>query len=173
MAQTLDLGRVVGERGEKGEPFAYSDFTAEQLEGLRGPKGNTGNGIEGAELGEDDTLTLQFTDGSCYTTPPIRGRKGEDGAMLRRMFTLAFPADGWTEQEDGSFTQAAAAEGMLETDVAHVDLDMSAVTAQSYADTSGAWALVAGAKTQDGGLELTCYDGVPEVDLMVKAEVIR
>lgn len=29
-------------KGEKGEPFKYSDFTPEQLEGLRGPQGKTG-----------------------------------------------------------------------------------------------------------------------------------
>ena len=173
MAQTLDLGRVVGGQGPKGDPFMYSDFTAEQLAALRGPKGNTGNGIERVQMGEDDTLTLHFTDGDSYTTPPIRGRKGEDGVMMRCMFELAFPASDWTEQEDGSFVQTAGAEGMLETDVAHVDLDMSAVTPQSYADVSGAWALVAGAKTQDGGMMMICYDGAPDVDLAVKAEVIR
>lgn len=29
-------------KGDKGEPFKYSDFTLEQLEGLRGPQGKTG-----------------------------------------------------------------------------------------------------------------------------------
>ena len=29
-------------KGDKGEPFKYSDFTPEQLEGLRGPQGKTG-----------------------------------------------------------------------------------------------------------------------------------
>ena len=29
-------------KGDKGEPFKYSDFTPEQLESLRGPQGNTG-----------------------------------------------------------------------------------------------------------------------------------
>ena len=31
-----------GPQGEKGEPFKYSDFTAEQLENLRGPQGEIG-----------------------------------------------------------------------------------------------------------------------------------
>jgi len=179
MAQTLDLGRVVGERGPKGDPFTYSDFTAEQLSALRGPKGNTGNGIAEAVLGGDYTLTLRFTDGSAYTTPPIRGaagadgEDGADGVMTRRFFALSFSQAGWTEQADGSFTQFAPADGMLETDAAHVDLDMSAVTKEAYADISGAWAKVARAQTQDGGLLLTAFDGAPEADLPVRAEVIR
>ena len=28
-----------GPQGEKGDPFVYEDFTAEQLESLRGPQG--------------------------------------------------------------------------------------------------------------------------------------
>ena len=31
-----------GERGPKGDPFTYDDFTAEQLEQLKGPKGDPG-----------------------------------------------------------------------------------------------------------------------------------
>lgn len=31
-----------GERGEKGDPFVYSDFTEEQIEALTGPQGPTG-----------------------------------------------------------------------------------------------------------------------------------
>ena len=42
-------------------------------------KGNTGNGIQSAVLNNDYTLTLTFTDGTTYTTPSIRGEKGEQG----------------------------------------------------------------------------------------------
>lgn len=41
-------------------------------------EGQDGVGISGAVLNADYTLTLTFTDGSSYTTPPIRGPKGED-----------------------------------------------------------------------------------------------
>lgn len=38
-----------GDKGEKGNPFIYSDFTPEQLSGLKGPKGDIGPvGITGA-----------------------------------------------------------------------------------------------------------------------------
>ena len=42
-------------------------------------KGDTGNGISSAVLNNDYTLTLTFTDGTTYTTPSIRGEKGEKG----------------------------------------------------------------------------------------------
>ena len=43
------------------------------------PRGNTGNGIASAELNNDYTLTLTFTDGTSYTTPSIRGAQGPQG----------------------------------------------------------------------------------------------
>ena len=42
-------------------------------------KGDKGNGISSAVLNNDYTLTLTFTDGTTYTTPSIRGEKGEQG----------------------------------------------------------------------------------------------
>lgn len=33
---------IQGEKGEKGDPFTYEDFTQEQLEALRGPAGKDG-----------------------------------------------------------------------------------------------------------------------------------
>ncbi len=42
-------------------------------------KGDNGNGISSAVLNGDYTLTLTFTDGTTYTTPSIRGEKGEQG----------------------------------------------------------------------------------------------
>lgn len=44
-----------------------------------GMRGFTGNGIESAVLNEDYTLTLNFTNGTSYTTPSIRGQIGETG----------------------------------------------------------------------------------------------
>lgn len=39
----IDTAIAAGQlKGDKGEPFKYSDFTPEQLEGLRGPQGKTG-----------------------------------------------------------------------------------------------------------------------------------
>lgn len=44
-------------------------------------EGQDGVGISGAVLNADFTLTLTFTDGTNYTTPPIRGAQGERGPI--------------------------------------------------------------------------------------------
>lgn len=175
MAQTLDLGRVLGERGpqgekgdtgerglqgpkgEKGDAFTYEDFTQEQLEALRGPRGEAG--VQGEKGEKGDTGE--------------KGERGSDGVMVRRMYALSYPASGWTQQEDGSFVQTAAAEGMRESDVAHVDVDLSGMAAQSCGDVIKAWNMILHAATQDGKLMLTCFEEAPQTDLPVIAEVIR
>lgn len=55
-----------------------STFTVKN--GRKGSKGDAGNGIKAAALNSDYTLTLTFDDGTIYTTPSIRGAKGETGA---------------------------------------------------------------------------------------------
>lgn len=48
-------------------------------EGRQGDKGDEGNGIESTVLNPDYTLTINFTDGTSYTTESIRGAQGNDG----------------------------------------------------------------------------------------------
>ena len=43
---------IKGERGEKGDPFVYSDFTPEQLESLKGSKGDKGDKGDDGDTGE-------------------------------------------------------------------------------------------------------------------------
>lgn len=68
-------------RGEKGEPFVYTDFTAEQLARLQGPqglKGDTGpRGIQG-ETGERGPQGLQGETGPQGPRGP-KGEKGDPG----------------------------------------------------------------------------------------------
>lgn len=45
-----------------------------------GQKGDTGNGIKSTVMNDNYTLTIEFTDGTSYTTPSIRGEKGETGS---------------------------------------------------------------------------------------------
>lgn len=81
-----------GDKGDKGDtgntgpegPQGPKGDTGET--GAQGPKGDTGetgatgNGISSAVLNADYTLTLNFTDGTSYTTPtPIRGATGATG----------------------------------------------------------------------------------------------
>lgn len=52
--------------------------------------GNTGNGIESVVLNNDYTLTLNFTDGTSYTTASIRGTTGNgiEDIVLNNDYTL-------------------------------------------------------------------------------------
>lgn len=45
-----DDTQIIKMKGDKGDPFTYADFTAEQLEGLKGPKGDDGNGLDVTSL---------------------------------------------------------------------------------------------------------------------------
>jgi hypothetical protein len=51
-------------------------------QGIQGPTGLTGNGISSAVLNADYTLTLNFTDGTSYTSSSIRGAKGDTGVSI-------------------------------------------------------------------------------------------
>lgn len=53
---------IKGERGEKGDPFVYSDFTPEQLESLKGSKGDKGDKGDDGDTGESGVY--------IGTTPP-------------------------------------------------------------------------------------------------------
>ncbi len=82
---TIEL--TPGPKGDKGDPFIYSDFTPEQLEGLRGPQGEQGpQGIQGpkgdtgeqgpkgdkGDTGEQGPQGIQGEQG-------IQGPKGDTG----------------------------------------------------------------------------------------------
>ena len=90
------FGIPEGEKGEPGDPgfsptIVVTDITGghrvsitdvggtQTIDIMDGEKGDTGNGIASAVLNQDYTLTLNFTDGTHYTTPSIRGAKGETG----------------------------------------------------------------------------------------------
>ena len=70
---SLIAGSVVGVIGPKGEKGDKGD------KGDTGETGAAGNGISSAILNSDYTLTLNFTDGTSYTTTAIRGEKGDTG----------------------------------------------------------------------------------------------
>ena len=47
--------------------------------GAKGDKGDPGVSVVSAVLNADYTLTLTLSDGTAYTTPSIRGEKGDKG----------------------------------------------------------------------------------------------
>ena len=45
-------------------------------------EGTAGNGISEVVMNDDYTLTFEFTDGTSYTTPPLRGNDGKGGKSV-------------------------------------------------------------------------------------------
>ena len=63
---TYEFDVMDGNKGDKGDAFTYSDFTAEQLAALKGEKGDTGSGLR--ILGYYETLTALE---SSVTNPSV------------------------------------------------------------------------------------------------------
>lgn len=77
------IERLKGPKGDKGEPFRYSDFTAEQLLALKGPKGDPGSG--GGQATSQPVEIYEVVWGTA-----IAGAAGQDRGYL------AFdPLTGW------------------------------------------------------------------------------
>lgn len=76
-----------GERGPKGDPFTYDDFTPEQLESLRGPKGDKGDAFTYDDFTPEELELLKGPKGDPFTyddfTPEqleqLKGAKGPKG----------------------------------------------------------------------------------------------
>lgn len=93
-------------KGEKGDPFLYEDFTAEQLAALTGPQGEDGadgTGIQSIEQtatstedGGTNIITVTKTDSTSFTFTVRNGSKGSTGATGARGATGAAGKDGYT-----------------------------------------------------------------------------
>jgi len=73
----------------------FSDDTTQEVAVPKGPQGDTGltgNGIASTTLNNDYTLTVNYTDGTSYTTPSIRGAQGVQGVSV-----IGFTQTGETE----------------------------------------------------------------------------
>ena len=79
-----------GEKGDKGDPFRYEDFTPEQLASLKGDKGDKGDngtdGKDGADGKDGISATHQWngtvltvTSASGTSSADLKGDKGEQG----------------------------------------------------------------------------------------------
>lgn len=70
---------VPGPPGSKGEPFKYTDFTAEQLAALKGPKGDRGeHGLVGPK-GEP----FKYSDFTQEQLNALKGPKGDKGEPFK------------------------------------------------------------------------------------------
>ena len=96
-------------KGEKGDPFLYEDFTAEQLAALTGPQGEDGadgTGIQSveqtatsAEDGGPNVITVTKTDGTSSTFTVRNGSKGSIGAAGKDGYTPVRGTDYWTADD--------------------------------------------------------------------------
>lgn len=85
----------------------------------QGDTGEAGNGIADVILNDDYTLTITFTDGTTYTTPPIRGGQGAIGptgngiasAELNADYTLTINFSDGTSYTTPSIRGATGATG--------------------------------------------------------------
>lgn len=73
--QLAGLKGEKGDKGDKGDPFKYSDFTQPQLEGLRGPQGLKGDPFEYSDFTPEQLEGLRGPQG----TQGVQGEKGETG----------------------------------------------------------------------------------------------
>lgn len=48
--EITDIAQLKGEKGDKGDPFLYKDFTQQQLDALKGPKGDSSVEVEQARV---------------------------------------------------------------------------------------------------------------------------
>ena len=88
--------QATGPKGDPGDPGVSPTVTVTAITGghrvtitdadgtrafdvMDGTDGDDGRGIASAALNADYTLTMTYTDGTTYTTPSLRGAKGDDG----------------------------------------------------------------------------------------------
>ena len=72
------VASLKGPKGDKGDPFTYSDFTPEQLGALKGPKGDQGiRGEVGPKGDKGDPFT--YEDFTPEQLAALKGPKGDKG----------------------------------------------------------------------------------------------
>ena len=73
------------------------------IQGSDGKDGEDGVGIASVSLNADYTLTILMTDNTSYTTPSIRGEKGEDGKQGQPGHTPEIGIDYFTDEDKTLF----------------------------------------------------------------------
>ena len=130
-------------KGEKGDPFLYEDFTAEQLAALTGPQGEDGadgTGIQSveqtatsAEDGGPNVITVTKTDGTSSTFTVRNGSKGSTGATGARGATGAAGKDGYTPVRGTDYWTADD----IATIQSYVDEKATVLQSKSITDSGG------------------------------------
>lgn len=95
-----------GAPGEKGDPFTYADFTAEQLAALQGPKGDKGDTGEQGPQGEVGPQGIQGIQGP-------KGEQGEQGVQGATGPQGPAGSDGYTPVRGTDYWTAADQEQIV------------------------------------------------------------
>lgn len=109
---SINLGRVIGPQGEKGDPFRYEDFTADQLAALKGEKGDKGDKGDTGVTPELKVGTVTKLDSSEEATVTIKNN--DDGTVD---FSFGIPgadASGNTTSFTGTVEEYEANESEVE-----------------------------------------------------------
>ena len=105
-----------------------------------------------------------FDDGTSLESHAIN-------TLMTRM-SLSIPTSGWVQTSTGRYTQTILVDNVNESSKCyHIDVDMSAVTEDTFEDIKKAWALVDNAETVNGGIKLTCFSEAPSIDFNVIVDV--
>lgn len=139
---TVDLGKVKGDKGdtgetgatgpagatgpqgEKGDPFRYSDFTPEQLAALKGPKGDTGatgatgaQGVSGVYIGSDpipDGYNVQIDpQGDADTLVEEAPNDGKSYLRKNKAWVEGTGGGGTPGEDGGYYTPSVSTAGVL------------------------------------------------------------
>lgn len=139
---TVDLGKVKGDKGdtgdtgatgatgatgpqgEKGDPFRYSDFTPEQLAALKGPKGDTGatgatgaQGVSGVYIGSDpipDGYNVQIDpQGDADTLVEEAPNDGKSYLRKNKAWVEGTGGGGTPGEDGGYYTPSVSTAGEL------------------------------------------------------------
>ena len=89
-----------------------------------------------------------------------------DGSLSQtKRINISVPANGWQNAEDGSATQVILIDNFTMNTICTVaDLDASTLTKENYNEMNRAWACVDKIETVNGGILLTCFKSIPEID---------
>lgn len=101
------IERLKGPKGDKGEPFRYSDFTQDQLNALKGPKGDKGEPFKFSDFTPEQLAQLKGpkgdagTGGGQVTSQPVEvyevvwGNAVAGSAGADRGYLAFDPLTGW------------------------------------------------------------------------------
>ena len=102
------------------------------------------------------------------------GNRWNGGIQSVEHVTTLVPVTNWEEEEDGSYTQMVYINDFDSNTVCPaIDVDMSKLTKETYADAVEAWACVDKVQTIEDGVLLTCFSTKPKVDFDIYLNINR